>query len=281
MRNFRWCCLIVLHLFIGSKPCIAYDYCDLLSGSYAVGAVGFNPPDATALEIVRTLSNAVGFDAKTFMLRDSRDASLRAQGAAAEVCNQGTQRWIFYDPDFVNKIQVNGQTNWPKYFVFAHEMAHHVNHHPLNHQPDQELQADHSAARWLTVLGATAQDLADSIKAFVVNENSVKDYPSKCERVKGVILAYNEEAVILNKPTYEVGDCMAIAGGGGLYASRTITAGTSIRATDVQQFGIPDARANLPLNYDRDLSGMCTLVVLGKGDLLTWENVGVCSLMHR
>ena len=206
----------VLALTLTAIPCVAQDYCGLLNQPSAVGA---NPPSRTAEQILKVLSDTAPFNYDSIKLRDARDIALKTQGAAAQNCNIN-QRWIFYDPDFVEQIRTKGQSDWPKFFVFAHEVAHHVNNDPQDRHRDQELQADRAAAHWLTILGASVQDLVGSVNAIVVNEKQEPDYPSRCDRVSGVILAYNEEAAIINrqggsKPLYKVDNCMPVAARGG------------------------------------------------------------------
>ena len=276
---------VLLVVTVVTVPCGAQqNYCGLLTQP---GAVGANPPSGTAEQILKVLSDTAPFNYDSIRLRDARDAELRRQGAAAEICNIN-QRWIFYDPDFVDQIRVKGQSDWPKYFVFAHEVAHHFNNDPQDHHRDQELQADRAAAHWLTSIGASVQDLVNSINAFVVNERSLPDYPSRCDRIAGVIRAYDEEAEILNrqggnKPLYDVGDCAPVAsssGSGGLYATRTLEAGTAIQTADVRQTGTLSGQADLPLDFNHDLAGMCAATRVRQGERLTWDNIGVCALMR-
>jgi hypothetical protein len=210
MRPSLIAALIALPL--GTLPSVAQNYCSLLDQPTAVGA---NPSNQTADEILRKLSNVAPFNIESIKLRDARDVDLKKQGAAAEVCNRH-ERWIFYDPDFIEQIQTKGRSYWPTYFVFAHEVAHHFNNDPQFPRPDQELQADRSAARWLTSLGASAYDLENSVNAFVVNETSKANYPGRCDRLNGVIVAYNEEAEIIrsqggSKPLAKVSACKVIA----------------------------------------------------------------------
>jgi predicted metalloprotease len=76
------------------------------------------------------------------MLRDARgNSDLKKRGAAADICNMN-QRWIFYDTDFVDDIRTKGNSDWPKYFVFAHEVAHHFNNDRQFRHRGQELLAD-------------------------------------------------------------------------------------------------------------------------------------------
>lgn len=172
---------VILALTLVALPCAAQNYCDLLNQPIAAGA---NPPRQTANEILKTLSDIAPFNYDSIMLRDARDPDLKVQGAAAGVCHQN-QRSIFYDPDFIEQIQTKGNSYWPSYFVFAHEVAHHFNNDPLFHRPEQEKQADRAAAQWLTRLGASAYDLQIGINSSVLNEQSEPNYPSRCERLKG------------------------------------------------------------------------------------------------
>jgi hypothetical protein len=268
--------------------CGAQDYCGLLNKPHAVGAL---PPNVTADQILRKLSDIASFNSDTFHLHaDSDDGDLVAQGTAAQTCFKN-QRYIFYNPAFVDQIRTKAGNDWAKLFVFAHEVAHHFNNDPLDPKTDpapnknQELLADRSAAKWLAQDGATALDLVDAINAFVVNENRVRNYPSRCERVEGVVEAYNKEAERENRvlgtsrSLYDLAPCMALEKGGGMYARRDLEPKTPLRASEVLQFGSPPSGANRPLNYDHDLDGMCMARALQGGQLLTWDNIGVCALM--
>ncbi len=260
-------------------------------------APGANPRSATAEEILVRLSREAGFNPKSYPLRDARDPDLKLQGTAAQTCNVN-QRWIFYDADFVEQIRIKGDSDWPKYFVFAHEVAHHFNNDPDFHQPNQEKLADHAAALWLTHMGASVQDLVRAINAFVINEKRVGEYPSRCERVAEVIQAHNEvtqeyNRMGLDRPLYEVRNCAPMEWtrsvvvappdvsqmSPGVHARRRIEAKAQIAADDVMKIGTPAANAKFPVDFDHDVAGMCAVSAITIGDQLTWDNIGVCALM--
>jgi hypothetical protein len=273
-------------------------------------AVSFLP--SSAQEIIADLADIASFDPRSFHLLGVRDAELKTRVAAAQVCNV-RERYIFYDPDSMEEIRTKGAGSyWPKYFVFAHEVAHHVNNDALEKREGEgdgapELKADRSAARWLTRRGATVQELVTAINTFVKNERDLPGYPSRCKRVAGVIDAYADEAKKINadggnKPLYRVGNCAPVLVRAatnttitvppppdpaepvpqmspGIHARRRIEAKVEIRAEDVVKIGAPAANANFPADFTRDVSGMCAVTMLKAGDQLTWDNIGVCALM--
>jgi WD40 repeat protein len=65
------------------------------------------------------------------------------------------------------------------------------------------------------MLGASAYDLETSINAIVVNERPLPDYPSRCDRLTGVIDAYNEVGDLITrqggrKARFRVDNCKVI-----------------------------------------------------------------------
>lgn len=192
--------------------CKAQDYCGLLQRT---GAVGFRPLSGAVDVILAEISEVAAIDSSSFRLQAARDPNLRQQGAASQICN-GNQRWIFYDPDFAESIRKENRNDRPKYFTFAHELAHHVNNDTLEHHRDEELNADAAAANWLTRRGASMEDIASAITVLVKNEDRRQGYPTRCERLSGVVGAYNQVAReygahgATNMPLYEVTGCVLV-----------------------------------------------------------------------
>jgi hypothetical protein len=204
----------------------------------------------------------------------------------AEICN-GVQRYIFYNTDFVNSIRTRSGSDWSKYFTFAHEMAHHVNGDSLlHHENDKvELAADHSAATWLTRRGATLPEIVKAIDAVGFDEEPQQGYPSRCQRRAETILGYDDAARDYNErganmPLYEDCGCVAVMVGGGLFARSETAARTPLRPPNVVSCGSVPVRADWPREFSHDVTGMCAVSSLHEGDRLTWNNIGVCSLMH-
>ncbi|HEY7389814.1 MAG TPA: hypothetical protein VH640_14955 [Bryobacteraceae bacterium] len=266
------------------------DYCGLLQQSGAVGtrpASGLRPLSTVADDIVQEIGKYAPFTTTNFFLfGDSRNPDLRQQGAAAQICN-GNERYIFYNTDFVDNIRKQGGNDWPKYFTFAHEIAHHINGDTLLHHESNnvELAADHSAATWLTRRGASLQEIRQAINALGLNEQPRAGYPSRCQRLAEATFGYDDAARDYNEhggrlPVYENCGCIAVEAGGGLYARGGIRPRTALKPVDVMSCGSTASGANLPFDFSHDLQGMCPVVALHEGDRLTWNNIGVCSLMH-
>src|SRR4051812_32005006 len=96
--------LFALLSLLVAVPSTAEDYCGFLGQSQAVGA---NPTNATAEHILQVLAEIAPFNPSSILLRDLRNPALHIQGAAAQTCN-AYQRFIFYDPDFVEQIRSKG-----------------------------------------------------------------------------------------------------------------------------------------------------------------------------
>jgi hypothetical protein len=92
---------------------------------------------AEANTIVKELVDAVGA-APNFVVRAGG-----VPNAAAVI--QGTDRYIVYNPQFIQEIKDKTKSNWSIYSILAHELGHHFNGHTLlpgGSRPDLELQAD-------------------------------------------------------------------------------------------------------------------------------------------
>jgi hypothetical protein len=181
--------VLSLGLFWFATPgiCTAQDLCSL-----PAQAQGFAPPeDVDAYTVLDTIGKIVPFQTRTVSLWPSSSSLVRQRGgAAAQICN-GTQRWIFYDPAYIDAIKRReGKSDLPRYFVLAHEAAHHVNGDTLNEgnwNKDQELAADYSAAVWLTRLGVSREELLGAFDALQLPVQSVNGYPTRAERRAKVI----------------------------------------------------------------------------------------------
>lgn len=256
--------------------------------------MGFKPLDSDARAIVNDLGRYGGFSTDKIELYYSVDDRVRRRLAAAQICNHGKTRYIFYDPNFIKSLKLDPtSTTWPSYFVLAHEVAHHINGDTLDTKPQVdprlELAADRSAALWLTRRGATVQNLLDGLDTLGVSEDDNKvGYPGRCERRMGVILSYDEAARQINEtggslPIWQVcNDCLAVAAAKALYVTRqTVSAGSPLLQRDIVACGTRATSDDLPLSFRSDIAGMCAVESLKQGDRLTWNNIGLCSLIRR
>ncbi|WP_052713329.1 hypothetical protein [Pseudoalteromonas rubra] len=78
-------------------------------------------------------------------------------------------RYIEYNPSFVQNLKVGTKTNWSVYSVLAHEIGHHLQGHTLKpggSRPDIELQADEYSGFILAKMGASIKDAQKAMKTF-------------------------------------------------------------------------------------------------------------------
>jgi len=183
-RQFLW----VLGLAVGSL-CFSQDLCSLSSKGRGLA----RPSYADAYAVLDTIGRVVPFETRTIKLFPSSDALVKQRGgAAAQLCgNISDERWIFFDPDYIDAIKPHGgESDLPRYFVLAHEAAHHINGDTLvgnKWSKDQELAADYAAAVWLTRLEVTNDELLQTFDALGFPRASVDGYPSRAERRASVI----------------------------------------------------------------------------------------------
>jgi len=113
-------------------------------------------------------------------------------GAAAQLCGSASnERWIFYDQTYIDRIKPDPEkSDLPRYFVLAHEVAHHINGDTLlgnDWSKDQELAADYAAATWLTRLGVSEDHLLRAFDSLGFPIEATNGYPSREERRRRVV----------------------------------------------------------------------------------------------
>jgi Protein of unknown function (DUF1566) len=193
-------------VLVAARICVAQSLCDL-----PTKARGFMPPSsADAYTVLDAIGKVVPFQTRTIRVFPSSNYLVTRRGAAAQLCGTAsTERWIFYDPTYIEAIKpTDGKSDLPRYFVLAHEAAHHINGDTLlgnDWNRDQELAADYSAAVWLTRLGVTLQQLLNTFDALGLTVESVNGYPTLAERRAKVIEGY-ENTVATVPPPPPAGD---------------------------------------------------------------------------
>jgi hypothetical protein len=170
------------------------DLCDLPHEQQGRGFAG--PLNADAYDVLATIGRVVPFQTHTIQLFPSSSALVKQMGgAAARLCGQySNERWIFFDQTYIDSIKPKGgKSDLPRYFVLAHEAAHHINGDTLvgnTWSKDQELAADYSAAVWLARLGVTEEELLRTFDALGLPTTPVNGYPTYAERRTKVIQGY-------------------------------------------------------------------------------------------
>lgn len=138
------------------------------------------------------ISGAVGFDPSTIFLYVSHDSAVKDRGGAMSLdcaIGSGYERWIVYDPDLIKGDAVRD-------FVFAHEIAHHVNFQSLSGLPwskEEELQADFNGAQYLLRLNWNREQLTHALDLLSLPQGSQRGYPTPEERKAKVEEAADED----------------------------------------------------------------------------------------
>jgi hypothetical protein len=138
-------------------------------------AVDRYPPDLTAINALnRILAAAVLERNFEFWVADVPKA--------AAFVEEG-RRFIVYNQGYAIDVASSDPTYWPIYFVLAHEVAHHLNNHPLQRRDshEAELAADRWAGFLLRQMGATRDDVKRAIDQIGDREDT-DSHPSTRRR---------------------------------------------------------------------------------------------------
>ena len=132
-------------------------------------------------DVIREITDAVGLKAR-FELRATREVD-----NAAAVVYDG-QRYLLYNPDFLNAVNRAGHTDWAGISILAHEMGHHLNGHTLRpggSQPADELEADEFSGFVLRKLGANLAQ-AQAALATVADDQGSATHPGRGPRLTAI-----------------------------------------------------------------------------------------------
>jgi formylglycine-generating enzyme required for sulfatase activity len=189
--------LLCIGLAIG-PACAAQDLCPLLR---AIEGGLPDPAAEQARTFLDSLDKLLGAPTRIRLLPSS--SPLVSKRAAAQMCAQGTVRWIFYDEAYMSSLSPNARN-----FVLAHEAAHHItNDSESTHSwtKKMELDADYSAAGWLTRLGVTRDQMLQAFEELAFPLDSVGGYPTRQERLAQVIKGIVDAQPVHTPSTARVG----------------------------------------------------------------------------
>jgi hypothetical protein len=127
--------------------------------------------------------------------------------AEAKFCPD-THEYVFYDPDYMDRLSAGSGKPWAVYFLFAHEVGHHQSAATTNNSgdlPQLELSADHYAAFTLARMGATLSELIRAVD-MIADENDGHEHPGRLKREAAVREGYSDEhPVIVEPPAADTG----------------------------------------------------------------------------
>ena len=127
-------------------------------------------------------------------------------GNACAITEKGV-RYIYYDENFMQKINLESNTNWSSVFILAHEIGHHLDGHTLdsldkNGLRDQyELEADEFGGFILARFGASVSESQSAIQTAVDKEQQTGSYPNKRARLTAVAVGWKKGIAKAKKDT--------------------------------------------------------------------------------
>lgn len=143
-------------------------------------AIGFSSI-SEARNIISDIMNVVG-QPQNFKVMSTTQVD-----NAAAVVYQG-QRYILYNPSFINKLDNVANDKWASISVVAHEIGHHLLGHTLDGRGSQhpkELGADEFSGAALHKLGATLQQ-AQLAMQLISSPNASATHPGQRERLSAI-----------------------------------------------------------------------------------------------
>ena len=146
----------------------------------------FFSSSADAEKIVSGIMDAMGLDSK-FKIKV-------ADVPNVEATIKHHERYILYNPEFVNKVNVVTKDKWASFFILAHEVGHHLDGHTeagLKSCPAIELEADRFAGFVLCKMGATLQQ-SQLAMYYISNLASSKTHPGRLDRLAAIENGWNK-----------------------------------------------------------------------------------------
>lgn len=146
--------------------------------------------------IIDEIVNLSGLESNFIVAEESR-----IENAAALVAND--KRYIFYNKDFIEKINNITNSDWAAISILAHEIGHHLQGHTISDsgsRPNQELEADKFSGFILNLMGASLGDAQIAIRK-VAPENESTTHPARSKRLNAILEGFNNASKRLNKQT--------------------------------------------------------------------------------
>ena len=140
----------------------------------------FFSSSADAEKIVSGIMDALGLESK-FKIKVANVPNV-------EATIKHHERYILYNPEFVNKVNEVTKDKWASIFILAHEVGHHLEGHTeagLKSRPAIELEADQFAGFVLCKMGATLQQ-SQLAMYYISNITSSKTHPGRLDRLVAI-----------------------------------------------------------------------------------------------
>ncbi|TCJ16553.1 membrane-binding protein [Flaviaesturariibacter flavus] len=116
----------------------------------------------------------------------------RIDNAAAVI--YGGQRYILYNPTFIDELVQRTGNKWAAVSVLAHEIGHHLDGHTVTSagsQPELELEADEFSGLVLHRMGASLAD-AQAAMRTIASDAATRTHPGRSDRLTAIARGWNK-----------------------------------------------------------------------------------------
>ena len=151
--------------------------------------------DTDAEDALEMIMNVSGLN-KNFVLQPCEDIN------NALAIRFNNERYIIYDPEFMSNI--DGRARWRNLTVLAHEVAHHLNNHPVEvrisqnvdrstyeKRKIQELEADEFAGFIMYKLGAPIDEVIKAVSSISFDgDDTYRTHPNREKRINAIKNGY-------------------------------------------------------------------------------------------
>jgi hypothetical protein len=106
----------------------------------------------------------------------------------------GGQRYILYNPGFIDGLVRRTGNKWAAVSVLAHEIGHHLDGHTVTSagsQPELELEADEFSGYVLHKMGASLAD-AQSAMRTIASDAATRTHPGRSDRLTSIARGWNK-----------------------------------------------------------------------------------------
>lgn len=157
------------------------QYCSYHGGTLInIRAVNQFRSEEEARSVMNEIVNVVGLR-PNFVVQASN-----VPNAAAWINN--SERYVLYNPTFIQNVKVNTRTYWSAISILAHEIGHHLNGHTLTQtgsRPQTELEADEFSGYALRKMGATLAE-AQAAMRLLANPQGSATHPPRYDRLLAI-----------------------------------------------------------------------------------------------
>jgi hypothetical protein len=105
----------------------------------------------------------------------------------------GSERYVLFNPQYLQAVYKRAGTRWTTYSILAHEIGHHLNGHTIGSKKTShecELEADEFSGFVLGRLGATREE-AMLAMAISGSSSPTHTHPDKGTRMKAIAMGWN------------------------------------------------------------------------------------------